>query len=254
VADYMMLVGLNSKNNSEDYMIALSEFIKNNINIFQQMQPTIDEVIKLHEYIIEIHQKPEITRETLFKLKETFFDNFTGDDLLRLFDYGISEPSDAYKELFEKFLSPRLNKFFEKSPSLKQVLKLESLVKTPGLIMAIKSGGLNLVSSVADYMMLVGENKNISSIESANFIRYNISVFKKLRPTIDEVMALHSYVVNIKFDDENIIFTLLKIKEAFIGDYDGVELIRLLDYGMGAPSEAYIRQLGAFKKQQGIGF
>jgi hypothetical protein len=78
----------------------LLRFIRNNLTDLKALDPDIDDVMYLHQYIL--YNIPtgitwlEEKVATLIKIKETFANDFSLSDQIRLFGYGCNEPSNVY--------------------------------------------------------------------------------------------------------------------------------------------------------------
>jgi hypothetical protein len=117
----------------------------------------------------------------------------------------------------------------------------------------------HLVEKADDYILLIQSTIHKASDSDAKialtrFIREHMNSFKALKPSIEEVMTLHAYIISIQVYPEQTVATLIKLKEAFIKGFDGCDLIRLLGYGCNNPCREYENQLESLKKIHEIRF
>ena len=155
----------------------------------------------------------------------------------------------------EEFLTQHVDDFLAKNPTLEEIQSLEFAFEqvNSAVFIKLRTYELKFVNSPDDYLKLVGVGtKNMHAShkqEVINIIRTSLKLFKGTNPTIDHVMKLHTHVIRCNADEEEeMVATLLKLKEEFIKDFKGTDLLRLLDYGAAGPSETYKRQLLEFKK------
>lgn len=127
------------------------------------------------------------------------------------------------------------------------------------LMLSIYNKAQHLIEKPDDYVTLLKATASRISqpeakLSAAIFIRNSVKIFKELKPGIDDIMKLQSQLLEIQVDLEQTVATLIKLKETFINDFKGCDLIRLLAYGCENPCFQYKEQLEALKKLHDIKF
>ncbi len=107
-------------NNPGDYYVtAMNNYLKNFIPYFAKKYPnlTIDHWVQVKSMSITIESG-------ILALQTGIAFATNPDDLLKLFESGFQKGNDNYKKTIGQYVGTRINTFFEKTPNVKQTLKL----------------------------------------------------------------------------------------------------------------------------------
>lgn len=256
-SDFLKLIELPAQANASWKGIA-REFVLNNLLLFKEKNPSLADIIALQNYLLKIQLDVPNTVEAIINMKEAFIGKFSGDCLVILLAYGCENPAQKYQHQLNKLLLKYLEEILPKITSISQARELQKIANGQTRI-KIKSAMLNRVEKPNDFIELVQTNPNLPPIDTneeitiAEFINKNIETFRKTRPSIEDVIALQNYILAIQKDLLTTVAALIKLKAAFIKDFSGADLIRLLAYGCD-PAQEYINQLASLKSMYDITF
>jgi hypothetical protein len=214
-------------------------FITKNLEYFNKLNPTIDEVRELKRYILTLDDNHKSVQNAIADIHDAFFDVFSGQDRTKLL-FDESKVAASAEDLTSI-----------KSDSLLALTHRYSHVKP--MLMNI----VLLVKSSNNYLLLVKNHLDVLNDLNGgvlHFIRATLPVFSDLKPSINQVMQVHQFVIHSTEKEEGKVATLIKLKEQFLKRFQGADLIRLLDYGVEKPSDIYVRQLSALKTLYDIEF
>ena len=242
----------------KEYKILMTDFIKNNLIIFKNTNPVINNIISLRDNIFKLQINVGKTIDALINLKKTFIDSFTDTELIKLLEYGCISPTLEYKIQLNELLEKHIKKMVEKNNTdFNYILKLDSINFYEHKKFYAKEYALTLVKSPEDFIKLAKTNINPSDYykrETTYFIKSNLAIFKNTHPTIDHIIKLQTQLFSLQVDPESTAAALIKLKELFIQDFVGTDLIRLLSCGCENPTKEYRSQITALKNMHDIKF
>lgn len=249
--EFLILAEIPHDRANKAYKRAMTQFIERNSAIFANTKPTIENVITLQNSLFNMQLDVKSTTKALIALKSVLIKQFDGDDLVKLLDYGCSSAAPEYREETQILIAKNYKDIFDTALSLKQVIKLNLMIQDQGLLIATKNGALKLIKTPADFIRLVKAKGKMSDSyygKLTDFIRNNLTIFKDTKPSIDEVIELQNFISSINYDIEKTVATLMKLKETFLGQFFGSDLIRLMGSGTENPSQQYLEQIELFKR------
>jgi len=263
--DIIILLNHGCDNPHKDYKNALFKLKNENPLIRLRMLKSADilSAKKICKYVqeenISEEQKIESTTQLLinslpFLKSAKDFINLLSDE-----DDGKKLPS-AYKKARNKFIGSHLEQFFDKKPTIDQIMALNKFITSINTSMKLKNRALGFVKNADDFISLVGD-EFISGVwaedyqaKTIDFVVDKIDFFKGLNPTIDQVMKLQKLIIAIEVDAEVSAAKLIILKEAFVSGFEGADLVRLLLPGREKTTQDYLTQIAALKRRHGIDF
>ena len=126
--------------------------------------------------------------ETGFKLVKS------PDQFLKLIDWVIETPSDAYRKMIDGLVLENLDNFFKMNPTLEQARKLHDYTKYIGTIDALLRKSLPIVKSAEDYLYIANtsvENPSDAFKKMRNkFVRDTVGTFVSMNPSVADLKKL----------------------------------------------------------------
>ncbi|HXW52878.1 MAG TPA: hypothetical protein VEL47_02105, partial [Myxococcota bacterium] len=174
------------------------------IRASEQQFPDIDAAIKSRREAIESQDEyskintriASIDKNSRHLLK-------TAHDYVALLAFNNSSYTPGqWRDLNDQFLRNNLRDFFEKKPSLKEMIALSHMGRDVDIQTEIKENGLGLVHNAADYLALITtdvdtmrhlikpEEESSKIKKFINFISSSLKTFKATRPSLDDVVSL----------------------------------------------------------------
>ncbi len=212
-----------------EYLSLITDFVTDNLAIYQNMQPKVEDVKRLQ---IQIDSN-DFSDKLNFIVLTQFFDKFHGDDLLTLLEtteriqYSLDDSIDTLIKKNLPSIVPTLDK-------INYFLRLEKIASKTSLKLKIKKSALSLVTKPHHFLRLV-RNGKYHKQEEANelviFISDNLATFRKTDPTIHDIIKLKNFVLHTKASFTHSSIVILKIMETFKPSFSGSDLDSLLSPG-----------------------
>jgi hypothetical protein len=165
--DFLKLLQWGFSNPSDAYKDAMRGFILNNISTAIRAGATIESINNIKMRVSGVADVISIMTAALPLVK-------SGDDFVKLTDFWMSNPSDAYKDAVSSFIDTHINVAINAGISIKQIGVLKRRMNEVNALMRVMSAALPLVQTASDFEKLtryeVGAPSDFYRSKMAKFI------------------------------------------------------------------------------------
>jgi hypothetical protein len=165
--DFLQLTEYGYDSPTEYYRKKMAEFIVAHVDVAVNAGASIDVINDLKIRTITVDQTMAVMTAGLKAVK-------SGDDFLKLIQWGFPNPTDAYKDAVSSFIDTHINVAINAGISIKQIGVLKRRMNDVNALMRVMSAALPLVQTASDFDKLtryeVGAPSDYYRSEMAKFV------------------------------------------------------------------------------------